>query len=494
MMIRTRMVAVVFHTFAMLLGIAVAPQSTFAQSPPADVPAPAKVPENLQSQLVDDPVVFRLVQLAFVEESLKAVDAATQKASGRSNTSAKKAEYYDKNNEKMDRQGGGPVPWYNFYGRSPEKFFYHPRDRGTVYVNPNPKDQRPPQFDYIYRANEQQAQKAKDQIAALGGKIEKLRERKRNLEQEQVALWTRVSAAMVAKCELRERPLYMYHLTVVKADDVPAEAALHRAKAVEALTEYLRIIDRSLVEIDELVSSDAKSSFKLLKQNAEIARYGLVKELTGINDRSLGNQIDPLSDIAKRLAVTANSAFEVHNSALEADAANDDQRRLASRGLLQTAVFDLADKSNSLDEGVIKLAEEWNVQPVRDKARPEVKLVSLMSTPAPMQEVAKPVDKFQVGSVWNGVGPQGGYKFTLEVVAREGEKFIGRYVADALKKGQKREGENKVEGTISNGNIQWHKEGVENEGRFSGTINGDEISVRPPTNRRRAPLILRREN
>ena len=28
-----------------------------------------------------------------------------------------------KENEKMDRQGGGPVPWSVFYGRTAEKFF-----------------------------------------------------------------------------------------------------------------------------------------------------------------------------------------------------------------------------------------------------------------------------------------------------------------------------------------------------------------------------------
>jgi hypothetical protein len=452
-----------------------------AQSPPAEVPAPAKLPENLQSELVDDPVAFRLIQLAFVEESLQAVDAAMQKASGQANTSAKKVEYYDKNNEKMDRQGGGPVPWFKFYGRSPERFFHTGSTQG----------QRPPQFDYIYRANEQQAQKAKDQIASLGGKIDKLRERKRSLEQEQVALWTRISAAMVAKCEFRERPLYTRHLIIEKAGELPAEVALNRAKAIEALTEYVRIVDSSLEKIDGLVSADAISSFKLVKQNADNARYAMVKELSGISDRELTSKTDSLADLAKRLAVTAASAMEVYQSSIDADKAGDEHRRLSSRGLLQTAIFDLADKSNTLDEGIIKLAEEWKVQPAMDRIRPEITLVGLTPAANVVPQNATNTDKLLVGSVWSGIGPQGGYRFTLEVLSRDGEKFTARYRSDALGKRQRNEGEFVIEGSVGDGRIEWHKQGDPNDQQNAGTISADELAVRMKKAKIKAPLILR---
>ncbi len=215
-----------------------------AQSPSATITMPAKLPDaSTQSELVENPVTFRLVQLALVETSLKLVDDAIQKAGGQANRDATKASNYEKNNELMDRKAGGPLAWDKFYGKTAEGFFYHPVDPNTTYHNPKPIAQRPPQLDYIYKANNDQIQKAKDDIAAMGGKLDKLTDRKHQLEKQQVALWGQISASMVAQRDLEEQPLYSFQL---KIDGADADRSLaHRTEAIEAFAQFLRVVDKA---------------------------------------------------------------------------------------------------------------------------------------------------------------------------------------------------------------------------------------------------------
>jgi hypothetical protein len=336
--------------------------------------APAKLPENAQSDLVDNPVTFRLVQLAGVEESLKAVDAALKKAGYKSKENSSKAEQFEKGNELMDRKGGGPMAWKEFYGTTAEKFFYHPTDPNTTYHNPVPISQRPPQFDYIYRANTQQSQKAKDEVAALGTKADKLLERKRQLESQQARLWARISAALIAQRELNDRPLYEYHLKV--GDDADGSARLNsqRVIAVEASAQYVRVLARAIGTFDDSGNDDQTAVFLALKQNSEKARKEMMLALAAVNEPGVAKEVQPLSELAKRLTAVTNSAAESQGAASDADKAGDDQLKLASRGLFQTAIIDLPYKVASLDDGIVKLAADWKLIPTADKPLPEIVL------------------------------------------------------------------------------------------------------------------------
>jgi hypothetical protein len=84
-------------------------------------------------QEIDKRLVFLMVRLANVEASFeameRAIDADSRKRGAKSST-ARKA---DRDNEDLDRKGGGPVKWSQFYGMTAEKFFYHPTDRNTSY-------------------------------------------------------------------------------------------------------------------------------------------------------------------------------------------------------------------------------------------------------------------------------------------------------------------------------------------------------------------------
>src|SRR5260221_10153037 len=71
-----------------------------AQNDPTPKPAPAKLPDSGgEADLVENPLTLRLVQLAFVETSLKLVDGALVKAGAQVNGNSAKAEQSEKGNE-----------------------------------------------------------------------------------------------------------------------------------------------------------------------------------------------------------------------------------------------------------------------------------------------------------------------------------------------------------------------------------------------------------
>src|SRR4051812_12269727 len=115
----------------------------------------------------------------------------------------------------MNRNLGMPtsINWQDFYGRTAQRFFYHPRDRNTFYINPHPVADRPPQFDYIFKANQQAKRQAEQEAAALGGKVDALLKRRAELEARQVALWAQIPFESVAYQEVTNKPLYRFELT-----------------------------------------------------------------------------------------------------------------------------------------------------------------------------------------------------------------------------------------------------------------------------------------
>ena len=132
---------------------------------------------------IDQRLVFFTVQLASVEASIDAVNKVLRQVGYAQAVKQGRAEQFQKNNETMDRQGGGPVGWKDFYGKTAEQFFFHPEKtikisiresqerhaEGELQKNMYTKADRPPQFDYIYKANENAQARAEAEIAKLGG-------------------------------------------------------------------------------------------------------------------------------------------------------------------------------------------------------------------------------------------------------------------------------------------------------------------------------------
>ncbi|MCA9124947.1 MAG: hypothetical protein H6822_06580 [Planctomycetaceae bacterium] len=167
-------------------------------------------------ETIDERLLFLMVRLASTEASLDAIEAEIFRTGGRKYSSLVAAKRAEESNDRMDRRGGGPIKWSQFYGHTAESFFYHPTDRNSTYhtvtvlSQRSPKDdnqvtpgvpsrqglpvhQRPPQFDYIYRANQSAKARAEAEAAELRGKIELLLERRRRLEAEQSSLWCEIA-------------------------------------------------------------------------------------------------------------------------------------------------------------------------------------------------------------------------------------------------------------------------------------------------------------
>jgi len=97
--------------------------------------------------MMDDRLLFLMLRLASTEASLDAVENAIAVSNRSSSRKTVQSKQSDKKNDDMDRNGGGPVKWSSFYGRTAEKFFYHPTDRNTSYHTETVLSQQSPISD-----------------------------------------------------------------------------------------------------------------------------------------------------------------------------------------------------------------------------------------------------------------------------------------------------------------------------------------------------------
>jgi hypothetical protein len=324
---------------------------------------------------------FLMERLASLEASLDAVNAAIAKASGKKGARQGDARRAEKGNSSMDRKGGGPMRWSEFYGTTAEKFFYHPIDPNTTYhtstvlsqlgtqqgdnagesIQGNsgvPVHQRPPQFDYIYRANRNAKEKAEADAAAIQGKIDALNERREKLEAEQADLWCRLAFRAIQRLNIPRRPELRFQL-VAKSTDPDDES---RAAVLEAAARFLAT---SLLIIDK-AEKDQETAFGNIKVIVTNARNELDDVL--VSERSISNDSTdretPLGQfvaLAQLLDDTSNNLSESYDVAVEGGQANDAARKDQFRGLLQRSLIEYAQVVMALDESVRVLRNEWGV-------------------------------------------------------------------------------------------------------------------------------------
>jgi hypothetical protein len=215
---------------------AATPAASAAQTKPV-----ANVPQTLPAgwEQIDQRLVFLTVQLSTVESSIEATNKALTAKGYQRQSQEAAAEAARQKNQRMDAMGGGPVAWQDFYGKTAQTFFYHPTDNNTIHVNPSAVAQRPPQFDYIYRANLDSQKKAQDEAAKIGDKIADLLSYRTALEAEQSALWCKIVFRGVASKGYGDLPLYRLELTGPGGDTgkqsiEAAGAAITFLKAIDA--------------------------------------------------------------------------------------------------------------------------------------------------------------------------------------------------------------------------------------------------------------------
>ncbi len=440
---------------------------------------------------IDERLVFLMVRLANTETSLEAVEKAIAGTSSKQSVKTGDAKRAIDKNEKMDQRGGGPMKWNQFYGTTAEKFFYHPTDRNSSYhtvtiLTPQPPQndnktaegtpsrqglpvhQRPPQFDYIYKAARDAAARADAEVAQLKNKVDALTARRQSLELEQVALWVEIAFRMAAHFDLDQKPMFRFEPKLV-ANDADAK---QNADTMKAAASFMRVA----LSIIEEANKDQSSTLLRIKPTVKQARQSL-------NDSWLRLAVDTsdkkstegkFAALAKRLDDVSSNLSESYEVATEGDQQKDQLRKETFRGQLQQSLVSYAQIVLALDEMCEEMKSEWKIKPDIDRPYVTVSLASVAPTTSIKQTTASPekIDSFQADSVWT----DGTRK--LEVLSRSGEKFRASFQSTGF--------ERIVSGSVSNGKFNWLGKDVkavrggagdDNWGVISSDASGDKIDL-----------------
>lgn len=434
---------------------------TQEKKPAPKKPAPIAPAEKLEDgwDEIDQRLVFLMVRLANAETTLEAVEKAIAESSRQQSKRTGDAKRSEKKNEEMDRKGGGPVRWDLFYGRTAEKFFYHPTTRNTTYhtetiltqkppeddnqVAPGvpsrqglPVHQRPPQFDYIYRANETSKARAEDEVNKLRNKMDSLLERRHRLEAEQNALWCDIAFRAVAHYDLQKKPLYRFE-PLVKGVDTDER---QHAEVMKSAAVFVRLA----LSIVDAAQKDQATTFKTIKTTVSDAREKL-DDTWLRQDIDASNKKTPegkFAALAKRLDDVASNLSDSYEVAAEGDREKDQQRKDIFRGLLQESLVSYAQVVLALDEMSVQMRDQWKIKPDLDKP------IAFASVPS-IEKGKRPDIN---GDWWNGV--DGEDRQTMTIIQKGGQ-FTGTCVFQNPKAGE----------------IRWTLTGtITDEGRISGRL------------------------
>lgn len=385
-------------------------QSLFGRPPVASPTTQPQLPTTLPAgwEEIDQRLIFFTVQLASVESSIDAVNKALKQAGYQYSSKQAAAERAQRGSEQMDRQGGGPVRWQEFYGRTAERFFYHPdlaitvtrvgagelsksspRDPSQQNL-PGPASIRPPQFDYIYRANESAQRRAEADAAKLGGRIDALLERRRQLEAEQAATWAKIAFQALASRRIGTKPLYRFDVKVAGTDELTRQ----RQEALRASTTFVRTVIHALSEAQDALDSDPGATFDALRSVVGTAASQLNDQLVRSPKLAL-DMSDPSTSLgrlvasADRLADVSRNVADSYRGSRQGDQAQDEQRKQTFRAFAQQALFDCATNVSTTSELVVALSREWRAEvdpsaPVATTA-PSLRSLIVIAPPLPAQ-------------------------------------------------------------------------------------------------------------
>jgi hypothetical protein len=372
-----------FVTFLLIAGFLL-PILTHAQPKKPGAIAPAEKPMDGKWEEIDQRLIFLMVRLANIETSLDAVERAIGKNTGQRYVKTNEAKRAEAGNDVMDRKGGGPMNWSEFYGTTAEKFFYHPTDRNSSYHTTTilaqkspqadnkpsegiasrqglPVHQRPPQFDYIYRANENVKTRAEQEAAEFKGKIDELLARRAVLEAEQSGLWCEVAFRAVSQYDLDKKPLYRFEPLVAEGDAVSKQ----HAETMKAAATFMRVA----LSIIDNAQKDQATTFSKIKSAVSDSRQKLsdswLRQAVDVTDRKTPE--GRFAALSKRLDDMASNLSESYVVAMDGDQAKDQQRKDTFRAMLQESLVSYAQIILALDEMSVLMKDEWKIKPDVDK-------------------------------------------------------------------------------------------------------------------------------
>ena len=365
---------------------------------------------------LDDRLMFLMVRLANVETSLEAIDKVIATRRRQQALSKGKARGAEKKNEQMDRNAGGPVRWSTFYGTTAEKFFYHPVDRNTTYHTRTvlqqlpgsndgdssksatkstgvPSNQRPPQFDYIYRANDQTKERAEEEAQQLGSNIDAAIARRRKLEAEQATLWCQIALRAVSRYDLPKKPIYRF----VSVATEPDTRARQRADGLKSAALFTRTALSIVAKAEEnQAKAFAEMRSTVSEAKATLDDVFLQEDIFDTTTVDLKSSPGRFAALAKHLEDVASNLSDSYKVAMDGDQTGDQLRKDTFRRLLQDSLLSYAETVLALDEMSVVLAKEWKTKPALDQPLLFVSAVATSDTPNAAPEVTPPSKKSTV--------------------------------------------------------------------------------------------------
>jgi hypothetical protein len=344
-------------------------------------------------------------QLAINEASLDAVQAAVAKKTRRKSSQTGVANRSEENNRMMDRKGGGPMKWNEFYGTNAEKFFYHPIDPNTTYhtntalrqmgkaeddkdgsVIPSrqslPVHQRPPQWDYIYQANETARQNALADASLAEADIEALERRRTQLEKEQAVLWCKLAFRAVQRLNMARKPLLRFQLA-------SASTEAGEAERVNALSASARFLACSLAVVEK-AEQDQAAAFSAVADIVTQARHSFedtLLESSSLEEEWSDTQCDlgKFFKLSQMLVDKAKTMGESYAGAMDGDINKEAVRKERFRGMLQNAVVDYTQILLALNEVADAMKTDWKIRVDAKRKLEPLQLTWTTTSPRPSE-------------------------------------------------------------------------------------------------------------
>ena len=374
--------AIIFAALAVLLGAG--PETKPATDPTEPVLNPRQ--QNLLLQLSDAEANIQAVNKALVLTGYKVGLAYNQIDSNL------------KGNELMDRNGGGPVRWDQFYGKTAIDFYHS----GSVDVRYNggrgyttydahvtgsrlTAVKRPSEFDFIYRANNDQMQRAEEQIGSLLKNQSALLARRQKHEADQSRLWATIAFEQVRDRDISDESLCRFQL---KGAAGHSDAQL---QAIRAAVLYLRTADALANDDLDLLETNQSKVFTDIDARMKAA---FTKLRTSMADALLASDVTPddttrveqLKTVSKRLFEECTVVADNYRNALDRDQAKEDNSKLQFRAALQESLAAFAANVAELDGQIAQTVKAWDIQP--QKGVPVADIVGSANTPAVVKVTA----------------------------------------------------------------------------------------------------------
>jgi hypothetical protein len=321
-----------------------------------------------------------LMQLQEKELALQAVDLRTAKLQGKKVSAKMDESMAWRRIDRMDLNAGGPMRWDAFYGKNAENFFYHPVDRNTTYhtitvlqqVQPTsangvpgnqgvPAHQRPPQFDYIYRGYERRQAKAKEEANEITNKLETLQDRRKQLEEEVVLLWTKIAFRVLDREKVAEKPVLRWaSLPVDGGDKEDSERAIAFNEAARLLAIGLLFNEQRVESEAEKVFSTVSTAIQKNRRNFEdsLLRAGVLLDDSEDKTKPIGQY----KFLSRKLEDTAKSLSEGYRGWKDGDENDDEPTKFVGLRRVQDSVVTYAKILLALNELVDVMKKDWGLR------------------------------------------------------------------------------------------------------------------------------------